>query len=77
MGRFAGLIYVVILIMDVFFFNILEWLIPREDIDYVPEEYDWTQKRFEEYASVSSKFIDDCKPNVDPYISAIQLRLTV
>ena len=52
MGRFVGPIYVVILIVDIFFFAILEWLVPREDIDYVPEECDWTQTRYQEYAEV-------------------------
>ena len=50
LGRFAGPIYVVILIMDIFFFNLLEWFIPREDIDYVPEGYDWKQTQFQNYA---------------------------
>ncbi|KAL5521599.1 SPT14 [Sanghuangporus sanghuang] len=50
LGRFVGPIYVVILIVDIFFFNLLEWLIPRESIDYVPKECDWTQQRYEQYA---------------------------
>ena len=36
--------------MDIFFFNLLEWFIPREDIDYVPEGYDWKQTQFQNYA---------------------------
>ncbi|PAV19085.1 glycosyltransferase family 4 [Pyrrhoderma noxium] len=52
LGRFAGPIYVVILIMDIFFFNLLEWFIPREDIDYVPEGYDWKQTQFQNYADL-------------------------
>ena len=42
MGPAVGPIYVVMLIVDIFFFAVLEWMIPREDIDYVPEECDWT-----------------------------------
>lgn len=53
LGAFAGPIYVVILVVDVFFFAILEWLLPRDQIDYVPEECDWTQDRYNTYAKVS------------------------
>ena len=52
MGRFVGPIYVVILIVDIFFFALLEFVIPRTDIDYVPEECDWTQSRYHECAEV-------------------------
>ena len=49
LGRAVGLIYVVMLVVDVFFFAFLEWLIPREDIDYVPEECDWDVGKYETY----------------------------
>lgn len=52
LGVFAGPIYVVILIVDIAFFALLEWLIPRDQIDYVPKECDWTQGNFERYAKV-------------------------
>ena len=56
LGPFAGPIYVVILIVDIAFFALLEWLIPREQIDYVPEECDWTQENFERFAKVNICF---------------------
>lgn len=46
LGRFAGLIYTVILIVDCLFFLVLEWTIPREDLDYV--RMGWDSARFEE-----------------------------
>ena len=42
LGQFVGPIFVVILIVDIFFFAILEWVSPREDIYCVPEECDWS-----------------------------------
>lgn len=36
LGPFAGIIYTTILIVDCIFFLILEWCIPREDLDYTP-----------------------------------------
>ncbi|KAH8116175.1 glycosyltransferase family 4 protein [Phellopilus nigrolimitatus] len=50
LGLFAGPIYVAILIVDIFFFALLEWFTPRDDIDYVLPECDWTQKGYEDYA---------------------------
>lgn len=35
LGLFAGPIYTAILIVDCIFFMFLEWLIPREDLDFV------------------------------------------
>ena len=37
-----------ILVVDIFFFAILEWLNPRGEIDYVPDDFDWTQLKFAE-----------------------------
>ncbi|TDL24442.1 transferase [Rickenella mellea] len=48
LGPYFGLIFVVILVVDCFFFQILEWTMPREDIDYV--EFDWEQEKFEKVA---------------------------
>ena len=45
-GPFAGLIYTVILIVDCLFFLILEWSMPREDIDFV--QMHWDQEYFVE-----------------------------
>ena len=43
-GPFAGLIYTVILIVDCLFFLILEWSMPREDLDFV--RMHWDQEYF-------------------------------
>ncbi|KZT24146.1 glycosyltransferase family 4 protein [Neolentinus lepideus HHB14362 ss-1] len=43
LGRFAGPIFVAILVVDCLFFLFLEWLMPREDIDFV--RVDWSQER--------------------------------
>lgn len=45
-GPFAGIIYTVILIVDCLFFLILEWSMPREDLDFV--QMHWDQERFVE-----------------------------
>jgi len=47
-GPFAGPIYTIILIVDCLFFLFLEWLYPREDIDYVERE--WDHERFRKLA---------------------------
>jgi len=39
-GPFAGIIYTVILIVDCLFFLILEWTMPREDLDFVRRHWD-------------------------------------
>ena len=39
-GPFAGIIYTVILIVDCLFFFILEWTMPREDLDFVQKHWD-------------------------------------
>ena len=44
LGTFAGPIYTIILIVDCLFFMFLEWWMPREDLDYVENE--WNQRRF-------------------------------
>jgi len=48
LGPFAGPIYVIILVVDIFFFALLEWWSPREDIDYVHR--DWSHKNFSKFA---------------------------
>lgn len=45
MGTFAGLIYACIMLVDCLFFMVLEWVIPRESLDYVSE--DWDARRVE------------------------------
>ncbi|KAF5369536.1 hypothetical protein D9758_002630 [Tetrapyrgos nigripes] len=44
LGRFAGPIYTIILIVDCLFFLFLEWWMPREDMDFV--ESRWDQEKF-------------------------------
>jgi hypothetical protein len=46
LGPFAGPIYVAILAVECLFFLLLEWTMPREDIDYV--SVDWEPAAFEE-----------------------------
>ena len=46
LGRFAGPIFAIILLVDCLFFAFLEWWIPRESIDKV--EIHWNQQRFAE-----------------------------
>ncbi|EPQ53706.1 glycosyltransferase family 4 protein [Gloeophyllum trabeum ATCC 11539] len=48
LGRFAGPIFLTILVVDCLFFLFLEWLMPREDVDFV--RIDWDQERFIEVA---------------------------
>ena len=45
LGPFVGPIYTIILIVDCLFFALLEWWMPRENIDYVDVKWDAT--RFE------------------------------
>ncbi|KAI3598523.1 glycosyltransferase family 4 protein [Moniliophthora roreri] len=40
LGPFAGPIWTIILIVDCLFFMFLEWLMPREDLDYVKVHWD-------------------------------------
>lgn len=46
LGRFAGLIFAIILLVDCLFFAFLEWWIPGETMDKV--EMHWSQQRFAE-----------------------------
>ncbi|EIN09063.1 transferase [Punctularia strigosozonata HHB-11173 SS5] len=48
LGRFAGPIFTVILIVDCVFFAFLEWWLPRQSLDYVDRH--WDRKRFFEMA---------------------------
>ncbi|KAE9391748.1 transferase [Gymnopus androsaceus JB14] len=40
LGRFAGPIYTIILLVDCLFFLFLEWWMPREDMDFVTHHWD-------------------------------------
>ncbi|THH07552.1 hypothetical protein EW145_g3300 [Phellinidium pouzarii] len=64
LGVFAGPIFVVILIVDICFFAILEWFIPRKDIDYVLPEYDWSQERYEDYVKRTGSNLEN-RPETD------------
>ena len=48
LGPFAGLIYTTILIVDCLFFLLLEWWMPRHDMDFVQDH--WKQDVFTEFA---------------------------
>ncbi|KAL1730435.1 glycosyltransferase family 4 protein [Schizophyllum commune] len=45
LGPWFGMIQVIILVVDCLFFLVLEWLIPREDIDYVTCTWDARKAR--------------------------------
>ncbi|KAK1226917.1 Phosphatidylinositol N-acetylglucosaminyltransferase GPI3 subunit [Marasmius sp. AFHP31] len=51
LGPFAGPIWTIILVVDCLFFMFLEWLMPREDMDFVREN--WDQDRFRQVATES------------------------
>ncbi|EJD54799.1 glycosyltransferase family 4 protein [Auricularia subglabra TFB-10046 SS5] len=40
LGTFAGLIYCCIMLVDCLFFIVLEWLLPRDSLDYVTHDVD-------------------------------------
>lgn len=46
LGRFAGPIWTIILIVDCIFFMFLEWWLPRDELDYVQSS--WNDDRFRE-----------------------------
>jgi hypothetical protein len=48
LGPFAGLIYTAILIVDCLFFLLLEWWMPRHDMDFVQDH--WKEDVFAEFA---------------------------
>ncbi|OBZ77733.1 Phosphatidylinositol N-acetylglucosaminyltransferase gpi3 subunit [Grifola frondosa] len=47
LGRFAGLIFAIILVVDCLFFVFLQWWLPEEDMDHV--RMHWDQSRFVEF----------------------------
>jgi len=53
LGPFAGIIYTVILLVDCLFFLILEWSMPREDLDFV--RMHWDHEYFAELAQRTEK----------------------
>ncbi|KAF8316778.1 glycosyltransferase family 4 protein [Clavulina sp. PMI_390] len=52
LGTFAGPIFVIILVVQCYFWWFIEWLVPLEDIDYV--EDDWDIARFSQAVSDTS-----------------------
>ncbi|KAF7348567.1 Phosphatidylinositol N-acetylglucosaminyltransferase subunit A [Mycena venus] len=56
LGLFAGPIYTIILIVDCLFFLLLEWWMPREDMDFVREH--WSQDMFTELARKATPAVD-------------------
>ncbi|KAJ6572097.1 glycosyltransferase family 4 protein [Mycena capillaripes] len=52
LGLFAGPIYTIILIVDCLFFLLLEWWMPREDMDFVRDH--WDQDVFSELSQKAS-----------------------
>ena len=44
LGPFAGPIWTIILVVDCLFFMFLEWVMPREDMDFVRKN--WAHDRF-------------------------------
>ncbi|KAF8670641.1 Glycosyltransferase family 4 protein [Rhizoctonia solani] len=46
LGMFAGPIYVIILVVDCFFFAFLEWWLPRDQLDVLSDEDEWDVSRF-------------------------------
>lgn len=60
-GPFAGPIWTIILIVDCVFFLVLEWWMPREDMDFVCTE--WDQERFRKVCKRFPRFhADETKP---------------
>lgn len=49
LGRFAGPIWTIILIVDCIFFMFLEWWLPRDELDYV--QVSWDDARFREVSN--------------------------
>ncbi|EUC65631.1 glycosyltransferase family 4 protein [Rhizoctonia solani AG-3 Rhs1AP] len=46
LGVFAGPIYVIILVVDCFFFAFLEWWLPRDQLDILGDQDEWNEPRF-------------------------------
>ncbi|KAG2003552.1 transferase [Coprinopsis cinerea AmutBmut pab1-1] len=66
LGRFAGPIWTIILIVDCMFFMFLEWWLPREDLDYV--EVEWDSDRFAQVVEEEEQS-RQASPNGHPTIS--------
>jgi len=56
LGPFVGPIYLGMLVVDCIFFMILEWFMPRENIDYVRKE--WDLGRFRQLARDTHERLD-------------------
>lgn len=50
LGRFAGPIWTIILIVDCIFFMFLEWWLPRDELDYVQST--WDDERFRKVSTL-------------------------
>ncbi|QRW05747.1 glycosyltransferase family 4 protein [Ceratobasidium sp. AG-Ba] len=48
-GVFAGPIYVIILVVDCFFFAFLEWWLPRERMDVIEDDEEWNVERYQKH----------------------------
>ncbi|CDO75438.1 hypothetical protein BN946_scf184693.g7 [Trametes cinnabarina] len=57
LGRFAGIIFAIILIVDCLFFMFLEWYLPEEELDKV--EMHWEPEHFEEVVDEYEKSSTD------------------
>jgi len=89
LGPFAGPIFAIILIVQCYFFALLEWLIPRSQLDYV--EDDWKAEHFVEGGPCSlpnfsaadhnalDNYEDDCSRNAAhaSRVAAATLSLTL
>lgn len=49
LGRFAGIIFAIILLVDCLFFMFLEWYLPADTLDKV--EMHWEHENFEEVST--------------------------
>lgn len=72
LGRFVGPIFIIILVVDCLFFAYLEWLIPRDELDYVYDE--WDMARFEKVRKVATPRQNRLDPANNAYIFPAQYR---
>lgn len=60
LGPFYGPIFMIIVVVQCYFFSFLEWLVPQDQLDYVDDE--WELERFSEACSSLRTFwaVADC-----------------